>query len=200
MKKLLSISCFVLLLNACTSNTKTVEEPKSTLYKSDEIGWEIEIPAGFNKISQARIDANDKLGKEAVGKVYDGDVKVDSLRHLVSFNKNRFNLFDSTIEPYTEQKPGEYEANNQLIKKLIFDTYAKQGIKIDTSSNKIEVSGLQFHAFYIKVFGPNGTTVLNQVMFNRAIRNYDFGINITFNNSIDSALLIDAFKQSKFDK
>ncbi|RZK56627.1 MAG: hypothetical protein EOO87_04970 [Pedobacter sp.] len=200
MKKIFPFICLVSSFFACTSSAKKEEKAAASVYKNEEIGWEIEIPLGFNMISQARIDANDKLGKEAIGKVYDGDVKVDSLKHLLSFNKNRFNLFDSTIEPYTEEKPGEYEANNLLIKKLIFDTYNKQGIKIDTSSNKVEVSGKQFFAFYIKVYGPNGTLVLNQVMFNKAIKNHDFGVNITFNNAIDSALLIDAFKKSTFTK
>lgn len=200
MKKILPFICFVSSFLACTSTAKKEEKATPSVYKNEEIGWEIEIPAGFNMISQARIDANDKLGKEAIGKVYEGDVKVDSLRHLLSFNKNRFNLFDSTIEPYVEEKPGEYEANNLLIKKLIFDTYNKQGIKIDTSSNKVEVSGQQFFAFYIKVYGPNGTPILNQVMFNKALKHHDFGVNITFNNAIDSALLIDAFKKSTFTK
>ncbi|MBB2146364.1 hypothetical protein GM921_12760 [Pedobacter sp. LMG 31464] len=192
---------FVLLcaLGACNSQAKK-EGTKLESYTSTEIGWTIEIPAGYKLISQAKIEASDKKGKEAVDKVYEGEVNTDSLKHLASFQKNQLNLFDSTIEPYVEKQPGDYEANNKLIKQLIFDTYHKQGIKADTLSSKENIQGQQFNAFHIKVYGPNGTEIMNQIMFSKIIKGYDFGVNISYNNEADKKILLDSFKQSKFAK
>lgn len=195
--KSICLSLFTSILFACNSSTPKAEEP--LVYTSQEIGWTIKIPKGYNLTNQAKLDADDKKGKEAIEKVYNGEIKTESLTHLVSFNRNQFNGFNSTIERYQEKKAGEYDANNILIKKLLFDTYHKQGIKIDTSSKKVEISGQPFNAFYIKVFGPNGAVILNQIMFNRMIKGYDFGANINYNSEDDKKLLLDAFMNSKFN-
>lgn len=195
------LCCIVLLsaVTACNSPAKK-EAPKLESYTSNEIGWTIEIPAGYKLTSQAKIEVNDKKGKEAIDKVYEGEVNTDSLKHLASFQKNQLNLFDSTIEPYVEKHAGDYDANNKLIKQLIFDTYHKQGIKADTLSSKENIQGQQFNAFHIKVYGPNGTEIMNQIMFSKIIKGYDFGVNISYNNEVDKKTLLDAFKQSKFAK
>lgn len=193
----ITIGC---IFASCSSSNPPEEILKPTIYNSKEIGWTIEIPAGYKLISKAKIEVNDQKGKEAIGEVYDGEVTADSLQHLASFQKNQLNIFDSTIERYEEKELGEYEKNNQELKKLIFDTYSKQKIKADTSSGKETIQGHVFHAFYIKVYGPNGTPLMSQIMYATLINGYDFGVNINYNNEIDKNLLINAFKKSKFDK
>lgn len=190
----------VIIFSGCNSSSVKEERDALETYTSKEIGWTIEIPHGFKRTSQIKIDADDQKGKEAIEKVYQGELKIDSLRHLVSFMKNQFNSFDSTIEPYEETEAGEYAENNVLIHKLIFDTYHKQGIKIDTSFAKINLKGQLFNAFYIKIFGPNGEVALNQIMYSKMIKGYDFGVNINYNNEEDKNALISAFMNSNLDK
>lgn len=189
---------FSWFLVACTSSTPPKEKPKTTSYTSEEIGWTIEIPEGYKLISKAKIEANDKKGKEAIGEVYDGEIKADSLKHLVSFQKNQLNIFDSTIEPYIEKEAGEYETNNKELKKLLYDTYTNQKIKIDTASSIEHIQGHKFCAFYITVYGPGGAVLMNQILYGTALKGYDFGVNINYNNEADKAKLMAAFKNSKF--
>ncbi|TCC93598.1 hypothetical protein EZ428_02170 [Pedobacter frigiditerrae] len=196
---LFSIFAVITIFIACNSSPKQ-EKPKLETYTNEEIGWTIEIPAGFQSLSQSRIAANEQKGKEAIGKVAEGDIKMDSLRHLVNFQKNQFNSFGATIEPYAEKKAGDYLVNNQLIKKLIFDTYTNQKIKIDTLSGKEEIAGLTFQTFNIKIYGPTGEVLMNQIMFNQLIKGYDFGVNINYNNETDKENLLNAFKNSSFIK
>lgn len=201
MNRVLIYSWLALILSSilgCNSSRPKEENSSSENYTSKEIGWQIEIPKGFKLTSQVKKDADDQKGKEAIEKVYEGELKIDSLRHLLSFMKNQFNSFDSTIEPYVETKPGEYAANNILIHKLIFDTYHKQGIKIDTSSAKINLKGQLFNAFYIKIYGPNGEVALNQMMYSKMIKGYDFGVNINYNNEEDKKVLVSTFMSSSF--
>ena len=190
----------LIIFSSCNTSSQKEERDKLETYTSKEIGWTIEIPQGFKLTSQIKRDADDQKGKEAMANVYEGELKIDTLRHLVSFMKNQFNSFDSTIEPYEETEAGEYAENNVLIHKLIFDTYHKQGIKIDTSSSKINLKGQLFNAFYIKIFGPNGEVALNQIMYSKMIKGYDFGVNINYNNEEDKNALISAFMNSNLDK
>ena len=201
MNKLLKIFYCILALGillACNATVSDNEKPSLLTYTSKEIDWTIEIPAGYKLTSQIKMDADDLKGKEAIEKVYEGDLKIDSLQHLVSFTKNQFNSFDSTIEPYEETESGEYAANNVLIHKLIFDTYHKQGIKIDTSSAKTKLKGQLFNTFFIKIYGPNGEVALNQIMYSKMIKGYDFGVNINYNNEDDKNTLLNAFMSSSF--
>lgn len=201
MIKILIYSCLALSVSfilGCNSSSTKEEKPTPETFTSKEIGWKVEIPTGYKLTSQTKMDADDEKGKEAIGKVYQGELKVDSLKHLISFMKNQFNSFDSTIESYEESKPGEYAENNVLIHKLIFDTYHKQGIKIDTSSTTINLKGHSFNAFYIKIFGPNGEVALNQIMYSKMIKGYDFGVNINYNNEEDKKVLVNAFMSSNF--
>lgn len=201
MIKNLIYSCLafsVSVILGCTSSSPNEESPTPETYTGKEIGWTIEIPKGYKLTSQTKMDADDEKGKQAIGKVYDGELKVDSLTHLISFMKNQFNSFDSTIEPYEETKPGEYAENNILIHKLVFDTYHKQGIKIDTSSATLNLKGQVFNAFYIKIYGPNGEVALNQIMYSKMFKGYDFGVNINYNNEADKNALVNAFMNSSF--
>ncbi|TKC12832.1 hypothetical protein FA048_04235 [Pedobacter polaris] len=197
---LLYLLIFASVLLACNSSTPKTDEPKFETYTSKEIGWTIEIPKGYKPLSQNRIEANEKKGKEALGKVAEGEVSNTNLIHLVNFQKNQFNSLSATAEPYDLSRDGEYIANNQLVKKLIFDTYTNQKIKVDTLSGTAIIAGNTFYTFNIKLYGPSGEVLMNQIMYNQLIKGYDFGVNINYNNETDKDILINAFKNSKFSK
>lgn len=194
-------SCLIFtlsVLSGCTSTSPKEEKITLNSYTNTEIGWTVEIPSGYKLTSQSKRNADDQKGKEAIEKVYGGELKKDSIRHLVGFMKNQFNSFDSTIEQYEESTDGEYVANQILIRNLIYDTYHKQGIKVDTSSTNINLKGLPFNAFYIKIFGPNGDVVLNQMMFSKILKGYDFSVQINYNNEEDKRTLLSAFMNASF--
>ncbi len=192
--------CIFFLLISCNSSApKEVEKQHEAVsYTSNEIGWSIDAPTGFKLTSKQKMAESEKKGKEAIGEVYDGDIKTDSLKHLISFQKNQLNMFDSTIEPYSENKSGSYHENNQLLKKLLFDTYTKQKIRVDTASTITEVAGQQFNIFEIKVYGPSGEIAMTQLMYSKYYKGYDFGITILYNNEIDKSLMLEALNNSKF--
>jgi hypothetical protein len=193
---------FIATFSACTagSSEKRQENIKPEVFTNEEIGWRVTMPEGYQLTHQKKIDTDEQRGKEAVGKVYDGQLKDSKLKHVFSFIRNQFNSFNSTIEPYTEKYKGEYLTNGVLVKRLLYDTYHKQGIKIDTSSNEVIVDGEKFNAFYLKIYGPTGDVVLNQILFNKMIKGYDFGVSINYNNEEDRAKLLQTFMNSTFSK
>lgn len=184
---------------ACNSSIKTKEEEqKLEEYTNAKIGWTITVPKGYQVLSKGRIEANEQRGRVAIGATVKDTAQIEGLQHLINFQKNQFNLFSATIEPFKLSKASDYEQNNQLVKKLVYEAYTNQHIKIDTSSGKEVFGKRSFHAFYIKIYGPNGFVIMNQHTYSALINGYDFGVNINYNNEVDKKTLLDAFKSSSF--
>jgi len=199
MKKNNLLFILLALMCACNSSTKPKEEePKLETYTNATIGWTISVPKGFQVLSKSRVEANEQKGRAAIGAIAKDTAKVEGLQHLINFQKNQFNLFSATIEPFKSNKVGDYEKNIQMVKKLVYDAYTSQHIKIDTSSGKEVFGKRSFNAFYIKIYGPNGFIIMNQHTYSTLINGYDFGININYNNEVDKKMLLDAFKNSSF--
>lgn len=162
------------------------------IYTSQEIGWTVNIPQGWTVISKNRIEANDEKGRKAIEEVA-GEFDYSGLKHLISFQKNQFNIFQSTSEPFELEYEGEWEDNNAGLKELIYETYINQGIKVDTSSAKATIDGLDFEVFKSTIYGPDGNVILYQEMYSRYINGYDFGVNINYNNEKDKETMMEVW-------
>lgn len=171
---------------------------KANLFENKAIGWTIAIPEGFKSLSENRVQQNEQQGKEAIKNASGQNVTTDQLIHLLNFQKNQFNSFSATLEPFDESKDGDYLKRNQDVKKLIFDTYKNLKIKADSSSFKNTFAGQVFNGFLVKIYGPNGDIVMHQIMLSQLRKGYDFGVNINYNNENDANLMLDALKNSKF--
>jgi len=189
-----------LLMTSCRLDpNKQIDEGKveGKIYKSQEIGWTINIPQGWTVISKNKIEANNEKGRKAIEEVA-GEFDYSGLKHLISFQKNQFNIFQSTSEPFELEYEGEWEDNNAGLKELIYEAYINQGIKVDTSSAKATIDGLEFEVFKSTIYGPDGNVILYQEMYSRYINGYDFGVNINYNNEKDKETMMEVWTNSKF--
>lgn len=180
----------------------TVDEGKvdENIYTSEEIGWSIEIPKGWEVTTMEYKEQKEKKGYDALKEVI-GDFDYNELKNLIGFKKGQFNIFQSTSEPFELEYEGEWEDNNQLLKEVMFHTFENQGIKVDTTATKIEkIDGLDFHSFSFKVFDPKGKVILTQIVYSRLINGFDFGVNINYNNDKDRDEMLNAWHNSKFKK
>jgi len=199
---LILFAALILLTVACKhGNDKQPDagDVKGELYTCPEIGWSIHIPTGWNIISRDQLQAADDKGKSAIEKEAGQSVDIKGLKHLISFQKDKFDFLGSTYEPY----PGDiasYDSANHALDQLLYSTYVNQGITADTLSSTIIVGGLQFNAFYVNITSPNGAVLLHQVLYSRLINGYDFGVNINYTNDTCKKVMMDAFMNSTFDK
>lgn len=201
-------SPFLLILfitfTSCTPSdpNKEIDEGniKGEAYESKEIGWIMEIPKGWDIISRDKVEANDQKGSAAMEKVMGEKIDTKSMKHLISFQKDPFNLFGSTSEPFVEEYPNEYALNNIKLYEILYDTFASQGIKADTSSGKELVDGLEFDTFYTTIYSPKNEIILNQVLYSKLINGFSFGVTICYNNPEDKNTLLTAWRDSHFKK
>lgn len=167
-------------------------------YTSKELGWTIEIPKGYTVTSKDLVEAQQEKGLKMIEKGTGAQVSTESLKQLIGFTKDKFNNFGSTSQPVHESYPGEYQENSKQLINIIYQAFASQGIKADTSSGKETIQGLEFNALYTKIYSPQGKVVLNQILMSRLHKGYDFGININYNNEEDKEILLQVFRNSKF--
>jgi hypothetical protein len=199
------ITGIALSLTSCgqVDPNKNIDEGKieGNIYTSQEIGWTIEIPKGWTVIDKEKTKETNEKGLKAIEETIDGQVDYSGLKNLISFQKNQFNIFQSSSEPFKLEYEGEWEENNAKLKDIIYSTYENQGIKVDSTATKIEtIDGLDFQSYRLTIFSPKGDVILSQIMFSRLINGFDFGVNINFNNEKDKDELLKVFMNSKFKK
>lgn len=194
---------FTCLINSCKIDpNKQVDEGKveNEYYTSEEIGWTIRIPSGWRIMLKNQMDKNQDRGMELVQETIDTVVDYSGLKHLISFQKNKGNVFQSTSEPFELEYEGEYEEANQFIKLLITEIYQNQGIKVDTTSSTARIDNLKFDLFKIKMYNPQGELILNQDMYTRLINDYMFSVILSYNNIDDKNEMMEVWTNSKFKK
>ncbi len=197
------ITCILFSLQSCNLKdpNKNVDEGKiqGKTYKSKEIGWTMEIPDGWTVIDKELTEERNNKGQKALEKSMGQKVDFTGLKNLLSLQKDQFNVFQSTSEPFTLDYEGQWEETNAAVKSIIFSTYKDQGIEADTSITTIEkIDGLDFHKYSFTIYSPDGEIILNQIMYGRLINGFDFGVNINYNNNKDRDELLKVFKNSKF--
>jgi len=207
MKKILFtiIAGISLSLTSCgqVDPNKNIDEGKveGNIYTSEEIGWIIEMPKGWTVINKEKTKETNEKGLKALEKTMDGEIDYSGLKNLISLQKDQFNIFQSTSEPFELEYEGEWEENNAALKKIIYTTYLNQGMKADSSATTIEkIDGLEFQKYSFTIYSPKGEVILKQIMFSRLINGFDFGVNINYNNNKDRDELLKVFRNSKFKK
>jgi hypothetical protein len=174
---------------------------KNSVYKSREIGWQMEIPKGWELISMEETDKLQKKGEDLLQPMLEEEIDVSQLRNLLSFKKNVFNMFQSTSEPFEIEYEGEWEENNIALKELLQDTLAQQGITATSSDITTEIiDGLEFKVYKFIIYSPDNKVILNQIMYTRWIDGFDFGVNINYNDEALRDEMLTAFRNSKFTK
>lgn len=182
---------------------KQIDEGKfeNNRYISKEIGWTIVIPENWKIVSKEQNEAYEKKGLDAIGERVDEDIDASEVRNLIGFQKDIFNMFQSTSEPFELEYPGEWEENDAAIKGILYYTYENEGIKVDTTATQIvQINGLDFHSYEFRVYSPSGELIISQLLYNRLINGYDFGVIVNYNNESDKQEILDAWLNSKFSR
>ena len=205
MKTTFLITLTIIALTSCKPSdpNKSVEEGKveGNIYTSEEIGWTMEIPQGWKVIDKEKSEEFQEQGKKALENNTDATVDLNELKMLISFQKDQFNIFQSTSEPFNLEYEGQWEENNAATKAIIYATYVNMGIQADSTATKtITIDGLDFQTYTFAIRDQEGNVIMTQTMYSRLINGFDFGVNINYNNEKDRDEMFKAFLNSKFEK
>ena len=206
MKRITAVLLAATLLFSCKQKDKHLDPNKQVdegavkgeTYVSQDMGWTIVIPKGWTVISRDQTEANEKKGADAIKKSSNTEIDMSGLKHLISFQKDKFNSLMSTSEPFPNDSPGAFEDNCATVNKMIYDAYASQGIRSDTSSSLEVIHGHRFHLFHATLYGKDGKVILEQLLYSKLIHKKDFSLTINYNNEEDKKVMLDAFTNSTF--
>lgn len=190
-------------LSSCREANKKIDEGQihEHEYFSKEIGWSMEIPPGWIVTDLEKTKESAERGMEAIEETMNTEVDYSGLKNLISFQKNTFNIFQSSSEPFKLAYEGEWEENDSYLKTIIYSTYENKGIKADSTATTIEkIDGLDFRTYSFTIYGPKRDTILKQTLYNRLINGFSFSVNINYNNEKDRDEMLSVFRKSKFNK
>jgi hypothetical protein len=199
------ISFFLLITAVCCAPkdpNKQIDVGKvsENVYTNDEIGWQITLPDDWDVMEKDKLEAQQKKGMEMVEQTLDTTVDYSTVNHLISFQKDQFNIFLSTSDRYDEEIDGSWAESRRIVRDVIYNTFADQGIKADTSSTSEVINELEFDVFKTTIYSPKGDVILNQDIYSRLIRGHLFSVVINYNNEADKQTMMDAWRNSRFRK
>lgn len=201
--KLIALLLLTVFVSCKNDPNKQIDEGRITenTYNSKEIGWTMDIPNGWDVTLKSILDKRTKKGLDAINETTGVEIDVSGLKQLLNFQKNKYNIFQSTSEPFELEYEGEWEENNAGLKELIYSAYLQRGIKTDSTETKIiEIDGLKFQSYGFTIYSPKGDVILNQIVYSRLINGFTFGVNINYNNESDKKEMLDVWLNSKFKK
>ncbi|MEO0895289.1 MAG: hypothetical protein AAFY71_02640 [Bacteroidota bacterium] len=202
MKQLLiSLLAFFLLSSCQQDPNKQVDEGQvaEDTYHSEEIGWTIKIPKGWQVTSRDKLQELQDTGMEMMEESSGQKFDLSGFKQLISFQKDQFHIFQSTSETFNPEEDGDWAANNKAIKRLVYQTFASQGIRLDTSSQKEIIGGKEFEVYHVTIYGPDGQVILYQDMYGLFINGFDFGANLSYRDEDKKEEMMNAWKSSTFD-
>lgn len=194
----------LLVLTACGEQNpnEQVDEGQfdQRTFTSEEIGWQITIPEGWMIVTKEEAEYRERKGQELIEKSTGQNFDISMLKKLVSFQKDQFNVFQSTTDPFEEEFEGEWSQNNLIVREILLQAYQDNGIKAEASDLETEiVDGLEFNKLTIKITSPDNSFVMHQIMYNRLIHGLEFGVNINYVDQDLGHEMLEAWRASKFD-
>ncbi len=203
MKIYLIIFILLTALFSCkTAQNKQLDEGKikGGKYYNKEIGWTMDIPKGWNITPMAVLEERTKKSLNEINEVSGTNHEFSKLKRLLNLHKDRFHIFETTLEPFELHSEEKWEENITRNKKIIYETYIRNGIKIDTSSSKEIIDNLEFDVFHIELDGLNE---LNGKIFYDLYITYinglEFIAGLNYMNEKEKNEMMEVWKNSKFE-
>jgi hypothetical protein len=198
---------FILGLTLVISCKKTIYNQEidqgkieNNMYTNKTIGWSIEIPENWETVDVEQLKRILNKGLEATQEVANYKVDISESKRLITFKKDKYNIFLSVAEPVGKRTKSAWRKNYARGKKLGFNTLENQGLKIDTSETKSEkIDGIDFLYYERRMFGQNDSLILTQITYSSQINGYEFGTTISSNNDIYKDVMLKSWKSSKFN-
>jgi len=192
----LLILCLILLFFACNGRNKSSQEFYDEMFK-----WRITIPENLDSVSPELWAKNQERAMTAIKNTYGGLEVEDNTITIFRFSKGQFNLFEAQYQDFDTKIDGNFVEALDIIYEMIYETLIVQApnIVIDTIKTIEKIDNLDFYVFKMKGNFPN-KMVLNMLMYSRLIDDKMFGVTITYLTEELGQKMINALKNSTFEK
>lgn len=193
----LFLIAFFLIIKVCEGQAVTT---KNTFFNAD-FKWAITIPDSFEPVSSKQYTALRKYGTAMMEKTINGKIE-DTAKLIYSFKSDLFNYFEANQQPFDIKIDGDYLAHCKEEDNAIYDTYKRlssSAFKIDTAISTETIDGLKFQFFKLHMT-YHDKMAFDMMVYSKLFEKKEFTVVILYNNKLKGDLIINAWKNSKFDK
>jgi type IV secretory pathway VirD2 relaxase len=200
MKKTLSfIVASILITQICNGQDTT----KRNEFYNKEFKWKILVPEGFDTMSAEQYEALQKQGVKDLEKTING--KIDGVAKRICAYKSKnsiFNYFEANQQFFDMKTNGDFFAQCKGDDDEVYDTFKRQlfnNTKIDTTISNETIDGLVFRKFKLQISFDN-ERALNMYIYSMLFDNKEFTVVIEYLNKTKGDLILNAWRNSKFEK
>jgi hypothetical protein len=204
-KKYEVLSLFLLFLNySCTSQSKQEGTINKNTFSTKMFGWTMNIPDNWEITQKNEVDSQNQKGFAMMDKSNLTELQKSELQkqlsksiYLLGFKQNKQNMFTAIAEPF-DTATVTFEKQNSNTKEVLCKFLKQIGFQIDTTWGHELIQNKEFKTF--QVVAKKDDKTVNQIYFNRQIDNYMFTIILLYNNKETKDILLEHFRNSRFDK
>lgn len=190
-----------LLLGLLFTSLSFGQTEEKKVFTFNSIGWSIEKPEGWEVVSKEVNERREKKGLDAMEETLGQDIDISGLKQLISFQKNKTNIFLSSTEPFNPKINGDWKKNTEKLKDILVETYANKNIKTEASAITTEtIDGLDFLVYTLQLYTPNGDLFLTQIMYTKFLNGLLFSVSFNYNDDNYKEEMLTAWRKSTFKK
>lgn len=192
--KILFIYFFLLQIIPCIAQ----EANKPIRIVDNELGFSMDLPKGFAKLSDKEVGVALEKGKKQIDKIYNSDVSINGLEpNLFKKDDNNFFIINIKDFPATEK---EYQEEVKAYNALIYNTYRKSFPKAEITefSETKKIGGIVFKKYSLKAV-ISKSVVMKVIGYNTLYKGKDVTIGAVY---LDDALeqeIVKAIENSRFE-
>ncbi|MFT5819866.1 MAG: tetratricopeptide (TPR) repeat protein [Crocinitomix sp.] len=199
MKITITITLICAIIFGCQprpeTNPNALTEPLTL--ENKEVGWKIEVPAGWEIISEDETKESDQRGVDAIVEAVDIEVDMSGFLNLLNIQKDESNFLNIYAEPFFEEYLGEWELTNQYTQDILVATYESQGVSPKISPVSIaEISGLEFRTYTADLSANRSGKKVKQTFYSRLHNGYDLSAILTFTDETINEEMTEIWKSS----
>ena len=191
-KTVIILSVLTMLIGAC--GQKTTQE-----FYDENFKWKITIPKNLKAVNVEKWAKNRERGLQATEDIYSEDV--ENMIPIFTFNDGRLNGFEALYKTFNPEIDGDFFENCQLIHGIMYEEFVKQmpDAVIDKETTIEQIDNLDFYVFKIKITLPNELP-MNMFRYIRLFDKQEFSLGITYHDERIGQKILDAWRNSTFEK
>jgi hypothetical protein len=183
------------------SKVETIENGKieNGVYICNLFDWKITIPEGYELIKKERIEELEKKGYEAIKKETTEGIAINRHPpHLIGFQLNKYNYFNSSLETLVGTKKITLEEHKLFCEKLLKETYSTiKGLKFELTKSDLKLGKHDFYKIKVKIYSEKDDVyLLTQEIYYSFINNNLFSASLNYTNEEVGLILQYNFEKS----
>ena len=167
-------------------------------YVCDKFDWKIKIPESYSISKTKEIEETEAKGNAELKKNLPEDTKLQKRIHLIGFELNTQNSFSASLNALDNTKKMSLEDHKKFTVDLLKQSFGQiKNARFEIKTSDIKIGKYRFYKIFVEAFNANNNKlVLSQIYYNSYIKNYLFGVLISYNSEKEGKMMEDNFLNS----